>query len=90
MSMSKAQIKEAVALGEKVYTKFMAEAARQGTTEQVNRILDKETERCWAAAEFFGGVDILVNGQKVVTWEGMTKEQLRHQVNISFFKMSNK
>ena len=92
MSISKAQIKRNTELGEKVYTKFMAMSAKQGTTEQVNRILDTETERIWEFAEAFGGcgaVDMLVDGRKLVSWEGMTKEQLKHQVNIAFVKASN-
>ena len=93
MSMSKAQIKKAVALGEQVHTKFLAHATKQGTLDQVNRILDTETDRFWEFAELFGGcgaADMLVNGQQVVAWKGMTKEQLKHQVNIAFVKMANK
>lgn len=92
MSISKAQIKKSIALGEQVHTKFMAMSAKQGTTQQVSRILEAETERLWGFAEAFGGcgaVDMLVNGRKVVAWEGMTKEQLKHQVNITFVKTSN-
>ena len=88
--MSKAQIKKAIAIGEAAHTKFMDIATRQGTTEAVNRILDTETNRTWAFIEAFGEVDILVDGGEVVTWKGMTKEQLKHQVNIAFIKTSNK
>lgn len=90
MSMTKAEIKKAIALGKKIHAKFLAHATTQGTREQVLRILDVETERATQFAEAFGGVvDIRVNGTKVVVWKGMTKEQLRHQVNIAFVKMAN-
>ena len=91
MSISKAQIKKAVAFGEQVYTKFLAHTTRQGSTEAVNRILDNETNRVWAFIDAFGEeVDIMVDGRKVLTWKGMTKEQLKHQVNIAFVKTANK
>ena len=93
MSISKAQIKKSIALGERVHTKFLAHATAAGTLQQVNKILDTETERFWEFAELFGGsgaVDMLVNGQPVVAWKNMTKEQLKHQVNIAFLKMANK
>ena len=90
MSMSKGEIKKNITLGEKVYAKFLAHAMEQGTTEQVAKILDKETERAMLFAEAFGVVDILVNGTKVVVWTGITKEQMKHQVNVAFVKMANK
>ena len=88
--MSKAQIKRAIAIGEAVHTKFMDIATRQGTTEAVNGILDTQTNNAWTFIEAFGVGGIFVDGGEVVTWKGMTKEQLKHQVNIAFIKTSNK
>jgi hypothetical protein len=88
--MSKAQIKKAIAIGEAVHTKFMDIATRQGTTKVVNGILEENTNWAWAFIEEFGVGGIFVDGGEVVSWKGMTKEQLKHQVNIAFIKTSNK
>lgn len=89
MNMSKAQIKKAIAIGKAVHTKFMDYATRQGTTEAVNGILEEQTNRTLAFIEAFGVGGIYVDGGEVVTWKGMTKEQLKHQVNITLFKTAN-
>ena len=90
MSLSKTQIKKAIAFGEEYHTKFMAKAAVMGRTEAVTRVLDTLMSKYWPIFEEIGNFDVCVDKVKVVTWEGMTREQFKHQISIGLFKSANK
>ena len=93
MSLSKTQIKKAIALGEEFNTKFMAKAAAmgQGHTEAVIRVLDTLMSKYWPIFEEIGNFDVYVdNDVKVMTWEGMTREQFKYQISIALFTKVNK
>jgi hypothetical protein len=88
MGLSKSQIKKAITLGEEFHTKFMQMAERKGSTEAITRVMDTLMSKYWSLYEEIGNFDIYVDKTKVVTWEGMTREQMRNQLSIAFLKTS--
>ena len=87
---SKSQIKAQKVLMQTLYTKFMAVSARQGTQEQVIRILERITDTAWNCLETkLWGADVYYEGKKVFVWDGMTKEELKLSINFTMFRCEN-
>jgi hypothetical protein len=80
---SKSQIENTKVLMQTLYTKVMAVSARQGTQEQITRILERITDTAWSSMEM--GADVYYEGQKVLVWGGMTKEELKLSINRTMF-----
>jgi hypothetical protein len=82
---SKSQIKAQKVLMQTLYTKVMAEASRQGTQEQITRMLERMTDTAWNCQ--WG--NIYYDGEKVLVWDRMTREELKLSINLTMFRCEN-